>query len=134
MERSADWMEQARGDLEHARFDVQGRFYEWACFSAQQAAGKAVKAVFQKLGSWTRHTSPPGTRTPTSGELPGTCTRGAKRNGRWAMRRASLGSVRIFSPRYTRQQVLDALQAAVPRLRGLLPLRRVVLFGSYARG
>ncbi|MDQ7800871.1 MAG: HEPN domain-containing protein [Armatimonadota bacterium] len=50
MERSADWMEQARGDLEHARFDVQGGFYEWACFSAQQAAGKAVKAVFQKLG------------------------------------------------------------------------------------
>ncbi|MFN3284850.1 MAG: nucleotidyltransferase family protein [bacterium] len=42
--------------------------------------------------------------------------------------------MRVFSPRYSRQQVLDALQAAVPRLRGLLPLRRVVLFGSYARG
>lgn len=50
VERSADWMEQARGDLEHARFDVQGGFYEWARFSAQQAAGKAVKAIFQKLG------------------------------------------------------------------------------------
>ncbi|MDR7431741.1 MAG: nucleotidyltransferase domain-containing protein [Armatimonadota bacterium] len=42
--------------------------------------------------------------------------------------------MRISSPRYSRQQVLDALQAAVPRLRGLLPLRRVVLFGSCARG
>ncbi len=51
MERSADWIEQARGDLEHARHDLTGAYFEWACFSAQQAAEKAVKAVFQKLGS-----------------------------------------------------------------------------------
>ncbi len=50
MERSADWMDQARGDLEHARADVRGGFYDWACFSAQQAAEKAIKAVFEKLG------------------------------------------------------------------------------------
>jgi len=50
VERSADWMDQARGDLDHARADLAGGFYEWACFSAQQAAEKAVKAVFQKLG------------------------------------------------------------------------------------
>ena len=51
MERSADRIEQARGDLEHARHDISGAYFEWACFSAQQAAEKAVKAVFQKLGS-----------------------------------------------------------------------------------
>jgi HEPN domain-containing protein len=51
MERSADWMDQARGDLAHARHDAGGGFDDWACFSAQQAAEKAVKAVFQKLGS-----------------------------------------------------------------------------------
>ena len=51
MERSADWIEQARSDLEHARHDLAGAYFEWACFSAQQAAEKAVKAVFQKLGS-----------------------------------------------------------------------------------
>lgn len=51
MERSRDWMEQARGDLDHARADLAGGFYEWACFSAQQAAEKAVKAVFQSLGA-----------------------------------------------------------------------------------
>ena len=51
MERSADWMDQAEGDLEHARSDLKGGFYDWACFSSQQAAEKAVKAVFQKLGA-----------------------------------------------------------------------------------
>jgi len=50
MERSADWMDQAEGDLEHARSDLNGGFHEWACFSAQQAAEKALKAVFQKFG------------------------------------------------------------------------------------
>ena len=43
-------MDQAVGDLEHARSDRERGFYEWACFSAQQAAEKAVKAVFQKTG------------------------------------------------------------------------------------
>ncbi|MEW6718216.1 MAG: HEPN domain-containing protein [Chloroflexota bacterium] len=51
MERSADWMNQAQGDLAHAYNDLEGGFYEWACFSAQQASEKAVKAVFQKLGA-----------------------------------------------------------------------------------
>lgn len=51
MERSADWMDQARGDLAHARQDLDTGFYDWACFSAQQGAEKAVKAVFQKRGA-----------------------------------------------------------------------------------
>lgn len=51
MERSADWMDQARGDLEHARSDLERGFFDWACFSAQQSAEKAVKAVFQKMGA-----------------------------------------------------------------------------------
>ena len=44
MERSADWLAQAKRDLVHARHDVEAEFYEWACFSAQQAAEKAVNA------------------------------------------------------------------------------------------
>lgn len=44
-------MDQAQGDLEHARSDVKQGFYEWACFSSQQAAEKAVKAVFQRMGA-----------------------------------------------------------------------------------
>jgi HEPN domain-containing protein len=51
VERSRDWFDQAEGDLRHARSDVDGGYYEWACFSAQQAAGKAVKAVFQAMGA-----------------------------------------------------------------------------------
>ncbi|MEZ8217597.1 HEPN domain-containing protein [Candidatus Fervidibacteria bacterium JGI MDM2 SSWTFF-3-K9] len=50
MERSADWMDQAQGDLEHAKHDLQAGFYDWACFSAQQAGEKAVEAVLHKLG------------------------------------------------------------------------------------
>lgn len=51
MERSKDWLDEAKGDLDHARNDVRGGFYNWACFSAQQAAEKAIKAVFQRMGA-----------------------------------------------------------------------------------
>ncbi|MBI4523189.1 MAG: HEPN domain-containing protein [Deltaproteobacteria bacterium] len=51
MERSADWMDQAKGDLQHARSDLERNFYDWACFSAQQAAEKACKAILQKMGA-----------------------------------------------------------------------------------
>ena len=50
MERSGDWLIQARSDLDHARHDLEAEFYEWACFSAQQAAEKAVKAAVQHHG------------------------------------------------------------------------------------
>ena len=51
MERSKDWIDSAEGDLEHAKHDLKHGFYNWACFSSQQAAEKAVKAVFQKMGA-----------------------------------------------------------------------------------
>lgn len=50
MERSHDWIAQARRDLEHARNDAGSGFFEWASFSAQQAAEKAAKAVIQRMG------------------------------------------------------------------------------------
>lgn len=49
-ERSQDWINQARRDLELARWSAEGAFFEWTCFAAQQAAEKAVKGVYQKLG------------------------------------------------------------------------------------
>ncbi|MCS7180835.1 MAG: HEPN domain-containing protein [bacterium] len=49
-ERSKDWIEEAENDIKHAENDLKSGFYNWACFSAQQAGEKAVKGVFQKLG------------------------------------------------------------------------------------
>ena len=49
--RSKDWMDEAEGNLEHAKSDLKGKYYNWACCSAQQAAEKAVKVVFQKMGA-----------------------------------------------------------------------------------
>ncbi len=43
--RWRDWYEQGKRDLERARLDVQYEYYEWACFTSQQAAEKVVKAL-----------------------------------------------------------------------------------------
>lgn len=49
MNRSRDWLAQAERDLKQAEWNLKGKFYEWACFSAQQAAEKAVKGLCEKL-------------------------------------------------------------------------------------
>ncbi|MCC6442754.1 MAG: HEPN domain-containing protein [Armatimonadetes bacterium] len=51
MNRSADWLEQAKADLEHARQSIHIRHFEWACFAAQQSAEKAAKALHMALGN-----------------------------------------------------------------------------------
>ena len=51
MERSRDWIDQASRDLAHAKQDLATGFCEWSCFSAQQSAEKAAKAVLQRLGA-----------------------------------------------------------------------------------
>ena len=45
-ERSRDWLKQAEHDIEKAQLDIQWEYHEWACFTAHQAAEKAVKAVY----------------------------------------------------------------------------------------
>jgi HEPN domain-containing protein len=49
--RHEDWHWQAKRDLEHAQASAADGFYEWASFAAQQAAEKALKAVFQRRGA-----------------------------------------------------------------------------------
>jgi len=49
--RTGDWLRQAEKDIEKAKLDLEARYYEWACFTAQQAAEKAIKAVFQRMGA-----------------------------------------------------------------------------------
>ena len=53
-ERSLDWLRQAEADLRHARNARDDGDYEWSAFASQQAAEKAIKAVFQRrhLDAW----------------------------------------------------------------------------------
>jgi HEPN domain-containing protein len=50
MNRSGDWYAQAERDLEQAAASQRDGRHEWACFAAQQAAEKAVKALHLKCG------------------------------------------------------------------------------------
>lgn len=43
--RAHDWLRQATRDLEQAADSQSDQRHEWACFAAQQAAEKAVKAL-----------------------------------------------------------------------------------------
>jgi HEPN domain-containing protein len=52
-----DWLSRAKGDLAIARAPLpEGAFYEDLCFHAQQAAEKALKAVYQFHGWPFRYT------------------------------------------------------------------------------
>lgn len=48
--RYKDWFRQAEADLKHARDALKTGSYEWSCFAAQQAAEKALKAIYEKRG------------------------------------------------------------------------------------
>jgi HEPN domain-containing protein len=48
--RSLDWLNQAIRDLEQAKDSADAGRHEWACFAAQQAAEKAVKALHLHMG------------------------------------------------------------------------------------
>lgn len=52
-----DWLTRAKGDLALARVPLpEGAFYEDLCFHAQQAAEKALKAVYLRRGWQFRYT------------------------------------------------------------------------------
>ena len=48
--RATDWLAQAERDLEQALDSQRVERHEWACFAAQQAAEKAVKALHLARG------------------------------------------------------------------------------------
>ena len=50
------------------------------------------------------------------------------------MREGSSSSVRVFYPKLSREEAVEILEGRIGRLKELLPLVRVVLFGSYAKG
>ncbi|MBW3564833.1 MAG: HEPN domain-containing protein [Acidobacteria bacterium] len=49
-DRSADWFSQAERDLRQAELSKSEQIHEWACFAAQQAAEKAIKALHLASG------------------------------------------------------------------------------------
>ena len=52
MQRTEDWLRQSRKDLSHSKKSLEMEDFEWACFSAQQSAEKAVKAVYQSIRAY----------------------------------------------------------------------------------
>jgi predicted nucleotidyltransferase len=46
----------------------------------------------------------------------------------------SSGSVKVFYPPFSREELLALLRQRIAALQGELPLKRVVVFGSYAQG
>jgi len=50
MNRAPDWLCQAEHDLELAGIAARAGRHEWACFAAQQAAEKSLKALHLHLG------------------------------------------------------------------------------------
>lgn len=48
--RAEDWLRQALRDVEQAEDSRRAGHHEWACFAAQQAAEKAVKALHLQMG------------------------------------------------------------------------------------
>lgn len=51
LRRTADWMEQAKGELKAAKDLYATSNYAWCCFTCQQAAEKALKAILEHLGT-----------------------------------------------------------------------------------
>ncbi len=46
-----DWIRQAEKDLLHSENSLKIGDYEWACFAAQQAAEKSLKALYESKGN-----------------------------------------------------------------------------------
>ncbi len=51
IDEAARWFCQASYDLKACRWNIEGRFYDTACFLAQQSAEKALKSALYYLGS-----------------------------------------------------------------------------------
>jgi HEPN domain-containing protein len=53
-ERSQNWFRQTEQDIDAVESMRRAKHFEWSCFISQQAAEKALKAVFQKLNGEAR--------------------------------------------------------------------------------
>ncbi|RKY57110.1 MAG: hypothetical protein DRP94_09690 [Candidatus Latescibacterota bacterium] len=49
MQRAQDWLREAEAELDAAQSLLDGKHWSWCCFTCQQAAEKALKAVCEFL-------------------------------------------------------------------------------------
>lgn len=78
--RWKDWMKQAEADLSAARDVAKDGHFEWSCFAAQQAAEKALKALFSHRGgdAWGHSLKALLDHLPADVKPPGAVTKAAK--------------------------------------------------------
>jgi len=48
--RADDWLKQAKKDILHSKESLKIEHFEWSVLAAQQAAEKAIKAVYFQIG------------------------------------------------------------------------------------
>jgi len=79
-DRSGDWLRQAERDLAQAESSRREGRHEWACFAAQQAAEKAVKALHLHLGqdAWGRVVARLLEALPAEAAVPGELVEAAR--------------------------------------------------------
>lgn len=78
--RYGDWVARAERDLERARIDVDTGTFEWACFTLEQAAEKAVTALHLSLGrdGWGHSVTQLLRALPVQASAPEALVRGAQ--------------------------------------------------------
>ena len=50
MNRWKDWYNQGKRDFQKAKLDYEYKYFEWCCFTSQQAAEKSIKSLGLKKG------------------------------------------------------------------------------------
>ena len=50
------------------------------------------------------------------------------------MQRKSSNSVKIYYPKYNKEKIIKLLKAKIHRIKKKIPVKKVILFGSYASG
>ncbi len=115
-ERYADWLGQARRDVEHARVAVREGHFEWAAFAAQQAAEKACKALHLFLGgsTWGHDVTQLLTALPSANQAPPELTERAKRLDKHYLPARYPNGFAAGTPmeHYTRREAEDAIADA----------------------
>ncbi len=135
MRRPWDWFRQAELDLATARDAHSSGHHEWACFAAQQAAEKAVKALHEPPRPSTSTISPPVTRTPIRRAPRETSIPLQRRGELSATPNGSSNMSDVVFHRLDRDLILERLRGYTQReLAGRPEVREVVLIGSLARG